>query len=451
MVQSCQVYEADGQGMIWEVSSTLLKALHLQEDRLVTLTCGSLSAQLDVVVAQSSIGTKSFMGLSGKALAALKIPQNIYLTIKPIGPEQFRLGPVVGILTFPHVINKTQLNRYINYAEGMKKTGLLYVFRPFDIHPEIQTAEGFRYNEENKTWESGEFPYPDVVMDRMYPNDSKTHFELEKVIGPNKIFNKKTLIDKAEFNEVLEKDSYLQNFIPETKLFLDAKDLDYYLSKYNGVFLKPVDAMRGIGIIYVTAEGNESLCRYMDGSTVVLKRIPGADYIFEILGRVNEYKRPYIIQAAVNRMEYMKRPFSFRIMTTKNDSGNWSVPIIIAKAARPGAFLTNVSSGAEYVTIKEILEWIEKQLLDENIDFICQLTDLSLKAATALDNEFGPLGKLGIDIVIDASGKPWLIEANGNPGVIYIRGQKEFPDWHKQMYEHPLGYALYLAGFSTMV
>jgi len=135
-------------------------------------------------------------------------------------------------------------------------------------------------------------------------------------------------------------------------------------------------------------------------------------------------------------------------MVAKDGSGCWSIPIVVAKAAQHGAFLTNVSSSAEYVLMKEILEWIMKQLPGKNIDVLKQLTYLSLKAATALDNQFGPLGKLGIDAVIDVLGKIWLIEANGNPGVIFRRGQKEFPDWHKQVYSLPFSYALYLSGFS---
>jgi len=51
--------------------------------------------------------------------------------------------------------------------------------------------------------------------------------------------------------------------------------------------------MRGRGIIYVTSEEYGSLCRYMEGPSVITKKIPRADYIFEILGRVNEYKKPY--------------------------------------------------------------------------------------------------------------------------------------------------------------
>lgn len=448
MLEFYKVYKAHGEGKIWELPPRLAKKLNLKEKQFVTLKCGSLSIQTEVKINHSSIQSETNIGLSKDALMTLKIPENLSLGIKNVKTKQFQLGPLVGILTFPHVIRKKQLNRYINYAKGMKDTGLLYVFRPSDIHSDTKTITGFHYNYKKLAWESGEFPYPDVVMDRMYPNNYKAHSKLENVIGQNKIFNKKTLINKMEFNAALKKDPFLRNFLPETKQFLSVQDLENFLTKYNGVFLKPLDLMRGKGIIYVTAEKKELLCRYMDGDKPMLKKIPRADYIFEFLGQICEYKRQYIIQAAVDRMKFKERPFSFRIMTTKDGNGRWSVPIIIAKAARPGAFLTNISSGAEYVLLKDLLGWIKKQLPDKSIDLLDQLTDLSSKTATALDNEFGPLGKLGIDAVIDISGKPWLIEANGNPGLIFRRGQSEFPAWHRQMYEHPLAYALYLAGFS---
>lgn len=430
--------------------SNLAQKLNLDYERPVTLKCGALSVLANVKIAQISFNTAQSMGLSRDALAELKIPPNLYFNVKPINIEQYRIGPVIGILTFSHVIRKNQLNRYINYAKSTKNIGLLYVFRPKDIHPERRTITGFHYDEDKNSWESGEFPYPDVVIDRIYPNNYKAHSKLEKVIGPNKIFNKKTQINKIEFNTVLEKDPYLKDFIPETKVFYSSNDLDDFLNKHKGVFLKPSDSMRGRGIINITKEQNDFLCKYMDGNRCISKKIPRTEYVFEVLGSFNEIRRPYIIQASVPRMTFMDRPFSFRVMTTKNGSGHWCVPIIIAKASRPGLFLTNISSGADYVLIKEISKWVRQRLPDKNINLLEQLTDLTLKAATALDKEFGPLGKLGIDAVIDVSGKLWLIEANGNPGVIYRRGQTEFPAWHHQSYEHPIAYALFLAGFPRL-
>ncbi len=443
-----KVYMDDGEGKVWQVPPQLAVKFNLKENDLVILKFGSLSIQTNVKLVSLSFEVKQRMGFSREVLAALKIPEDLALAIQPDGTGQFRFGPIIGILTFSHVIRKKQLNRYINYANFMKDSGLLYVFEPSSIQPQTKTIRGFHYDKIKAAWEEGEYPYPNVVIDRMYPNDYKTHFELEKVIGKNRIFNKKTLINKIEFNTALEKDPLLKDYIPETKLLLTLKDLNYFLTKYDEVFLKPTDSMRGRGIIYITANQNELICRYMDGRIPVKRKIHKAEYVFEVLGQVCEYKRPFVIQAAINRMKFMGRPFSFRVMTTKDGSGCWSVPIIVAKAAGPGELLTNISAGADYVLLKDLGNWIKEQLPDKNTDFLNQLINLSLKTSKTLDIQFGPLGKLGIDAVMDASGKIWLIEANGNPGVIFRRGQREFPAWHTQVYEHPLSYAMFLAGFS---
>ncbi len=77
------------------------------------------------------------------------------------------------------------------------------------------------------------------------------------------------------------------------------------------------------------------------------------------------------------------------------------------------------------------------------------LEDLTLKTATLLDDKLGPLGELGLDIVLDKSGNPWLIEANGNPGNIPIFRQTEYPAWRYLVFQYPLDYASHLAGFKN--
>lgn len=352
-------------------------------------------------------------------------------------------------MTFSHNINHRDFKRYIPYANRVKDCGLLYVFGPKDISPLTKTIQGYHFNFSKEIWQPGEFPFPDVVIDRIYPNNSNAHAELEKVICQNKIFNKNNLINKVDFFKSLNRDSLLKNFVPETAPFLKKADLKYFLRKYGEVFLKPVDSMKGRGIIYVLAEGNTLICRYMHNREPVSERITWVNQIFSILERVNKRKRPYIIQAAVNRMAHLNRPFSFRTMVVKNGLGQWLIPAVFAKIAEPDGFLTNNSSGASFIPLKDLFKLIENEFPLNKEQCLDIFTDLSIKAAEVLDMDFGPLGKIGLDIVVDPSGKPWLIEANGNPGIIPRSVLGEYPDWSSQMYDYPLAYCQYLAGFGN--
>ena len=137
-------------------------------------------------------------------------------------------------------------------------------------------------------------------------------------------------------------------------------------------------------------------------------------------------------------------------MTAKNGNGQWSVPAVFTKIANSNSFLTNISAGAKMIFFKDHLNEIKNKLPCSKDQFVKLLFELSVRTASTLDHRFGPLGKLGIDIIIDNLGKPWLIEANGNPGLMPRAALDEYPDWRSQMYDFPLAYCLYLSGFSHL-
>ncbi len=430
---------------LWSIPYEAASQHGLTEGQMVEIKHGSLSAQAKVITS-----CDKSIGLTNDILNHLRLLTNSKIGIKSEGSNKFRLGPLIGILTFSHVIAKKDLNRYIPYAVKMKNIGFLYVFGPKSIDSTLRTIKGFYYNFRQNAWQETEFPFPDVVMDRIYPNNRKSHSELEKIIGQNRIFNKKTLINKINFSRTLHKDNFLQNHVPETRLFGSISDFEYMLRKHPGLFMKPVNGMKGKGIIQLKKQDNNLVCRYMGEQGPKTHIIKQSCDIFDVLKCVGKGKKTYIIQAEILRMEYNKQAFGLRAMAVKNGSGQWSVPAIFAKTSDPTGFLTNTSAGAKIIFLRDLLNGIQDKLPYSNKHFLSLLTEISIKAAYALDEKFGPLGKLGIDIVVDNFGKPWLIEANGNPGLMPRAALGEYPDWRSQMYDFPLAYCLYLSGFSHL-
>lgn len=443
-----RIYKVNSYEAIWELPPNLIDEQNLIENRFVLLKCGCLSVYAKVKKDLPAGGDEKSMGLSKTVLNALKITEGWSLGVRCVSKGQFRLGPIIGILTFSRVMAKGDFKYYTPYAQKMTGKGLLFVFGASDIRQKRKTITGYRYDANDKTWNFGEFPYPDAVMDRTYPNNYEAHRLLEKVIGQNKIFNKKNLINKIDFFSALDKDSFLRGFIPETKLFLDTSELENFLKKYGLVFLKPLNGMQGRGIVYVTPEKNGLLCLYMKGKSLISKKITQPESVLNILEQIGKRKRPYVIQAGIKRMEYRKRPFNFRVMVTKDSLGNWLVPAIFARAAKPGRFLTNNSAGGDFILLRNLFQHIGNKLPCSKDQFLNTVTDLSIRAATVLDKEYGPLGILGLDIIVDPSGKPWLIEANGNPGFMTLKTLTEYPAWRNQMYDYPIAYSLNLAGFN---
>jgi len=440
-----KVIEFQSDDPVWELSPDEMKKFNLAENQSVTLKFGCLSTCVKVISKKLSYGVK--LRMSNQVLQELRMPVNIKVSIKPSGEQEFRLGPVIGLLTFHHVVASKHLNFFLNYAIQLK-SGLLYVFSYKGINPKTRTIKGYYYNFSKKTWDLCEFPYPDAVMDQCYPNAYRAHYHIEKALGKGKIFNKKTMINKLNFYKALSKHNLLINHLPETKALTGTADIEYFLNTYRNIFLKPVHGMKGNGIITVSQKKNDLKCQYMAKGKKIEKKLTNPNEVFDVIKDLYRVKIPYVIQEAIPRMKYLGRPFSFRVIVSKNGSGQWLVPAIFPKAAAGDCFLTNHAAGAGFVPLKKLFGEITNQLPYTKKEFIDLLIDLAVETARALDQKYGPLGELGIDIVTDRSGKPWLIEANGNPGFVPWSHTIEFPDWRHQVFQLPVSYAIYLAGFN---
>jgi len=448
MHKSYYTVESQEDGYVWSVPEQAMCKLDLAENQMVTLKCGSGSVDVRVKKRKQPHASKiEVMGLSPRALKTLGIPGRIFFRIKKEESGSYRLGPVIGILTFPgHVPHR--LGYYHLYAKRNITNGLLYVFRGRAIDVKTRTINAYYYDHIDKQWKLKKMPFPDSVIDRCYPNPYICHIFLEKVIGRKKIFNKRSMIDKIAFCKALDSDEYLRNYTPETLLFHDTSDVNKFLDKYSLVFLKPVNAMKGIGIVAVRRTGNGALeCMYTIKGKNYTKIVPTASEIPGVLVAAAGYKRRYVIQQGIQRMEYKGGPFSIRTWAMKNREGKWTAPGMFAKGSFGNGFLTNFTAGAKLIPLKDLYSELTKRLnyTREQINSI--LTDLTLKTAEALDKKYGPLGELGLDIVFDEKGKPWVIEANGNPGNIPVFIQKEYPAWPNKVFQYPLDYATFLAGF----
>lgn len=442
-----QIIQTGHIGSVWALPADLLNLWMLEEGDMVNLRFGSANTVAIIYFLDSwNDGNTRQMGFSSKILENLAMPKNISVMVKPEGNNNFHLGPVIGILTRENIVTEKKIHYYKRSAIINKNNGLLYVFSGKDIDVGSRTIEGYYYDCVGDSWKNHRFPFPDVVIDRCYPNNYSYHEILEEGNG-SKIFNKKNRIDKMEFFNALKCDSFLNNHIPVTQLIEEISDFEYFLGKYNEIYLKPVDSMRGIGIIHATFIGGDLLnYSYMKNGEICGELINTND-IFNVLENVAGCKRQYIMQRAIDSMEYKKGSFSIRTWAMKDGNGNWVMPGMDARGTYGNGFLTNISVGAKAIPLNDLFKAISPCLLLTKDQLIILLEDFTLKVAKVLDQEYGPLGILGLDIIIDKEGKIWLIEANGNPGKSAVIRQNEFFSWPTKVYQYPLAYATYLAGF----
>lgn len=452
MLGCYRVVQTNQTDYTWELPIKLMNLLMLNENDSVGLNFGSATATARVCSSHlSDTRTPLNMGLSLPLSNLLKIPSQSTVFVNPKGNKHFQLGPLIGILTIHTLIAGNRLKFYKTYAELNKNNGVLFVFSGRDINTQKLTISGYYYDNITGGWHCKEFPFPDVVIDRCCPNNYLYHNILEKVIG-TKIFNKKNKIDKVDFFNVLHADEFLKDYIPNTRVFGELSDLEYFLDKYNEVYLKPIDSMRGSGIVKVKHISQNSMeCSYVLDGTKIICQIPFTyEGVLNLLEHAAGRRRLYIVQQPISSLEYKNGPFTIRTWAMKNGNGQWIMPGMCAMGSFGNGFLTNFSAGAEPIPLKKLFNSIIPYLIFTKNQLTNFIEELTIKTAICLDKQHGPLGVLGLDIMIDNDGKLWLIEANGNPGKKTISAQPEYPSWSIQAYQNPLDYATYLAGFNQI-
>lgn len=434
-------------GGVWTIPKEFMDKTKINENEQVTLHFGSaqISANVDQLLSSGAFHD-NIIGLSDDILNTLQIPANSLISVRKVAGQEFRLGPLIGILTSNSIINAKKLGYYKKPAIINRQNGILYVFSEQGIRKEDKIINGYYYDHLNDIWVTKEFPFPDVVINRCYPNNCETVALLEKVIG-TKVFNKNNRINKTDFYSTLKADRYLSNFIPETYEFNDFIELTKYIERYRKVYLKPVNGLRGQGIICLTQTTENLLkCTYQKGNKKHSKILLTINDVFSAIENISNGKK-YIVQAPIQSMTYEGSNFSIRTWAMKNGSGDWLMPGMYASLSSKESFLTNISAGSKIIPLNTLFKKIIPNLQFTKAQLMIFLEELTIKTAEALDVQYGPLGLLGIDIMIDENGKVWLIEGNGNPGQVSVNKQREYFSWPTQLYQYQLAYATYLAGF----
>ncbi|MBP3041684.1 YheC/YheD family protein, partial [Bacillaceae bacterium Marseille-Q3522] len=224
--------------------------------------------------------------------------------------------------------------------------------------------------------------------------------------------------------------------IPETTNKVNIKQLDDFIKKYNGAYLKPINGSRGKGIRYIEKKEDQYLVleNYEDD-----KKYMSSDEMSVFLSKFSYYmlQQPILLHA------YENRKVDYRVLLQKNENGHWQCTGIIARFGKTNAISSNFKAngfakeGAEALKIQFGYDELKAFQKYQEIILIC------IKMANKVD-EIGAYADLGIDIGIDEDEKVWVIEMNKRP-------DHDFPLMIKdrKMYylvkSNPILYAKYVA------
>jgi len=367
------------------------------------------------------------------------------------------IGPIIGIfssfLPNKEEYNPNSIQAELIYLSNIGKTlpAQVYIFTPDSINWSNKTIRGYVYSHripEKGVWVSNIYPFPDVVYDRISNRSSesrritKNTTEKLKKLHYLKYFNP-SFLNKWKVYEMLITEPELHPFLPETRR-LTIENMEEMLDKYKTLYLKPGNGSLGRGIIKVRRE-KSGILRY-----IVYRRgrtRGRADNVSELMRKTRGHRKnkSYIIQEGIKLANYKGSSFDIRIIYQKNLKGEWQISKKFVRVAPRGSSISNLSSGGRVERSKKVFRYLYRnqdliQSKNNEIKVLCKKVAHTLERVS--NDTFG---ELGLDIGVDANGKPWLIEVNSKPRKTT---ETEFSKGIvRNTFKRPLQYGIYLAGF----
>lgn len=385
-----------------------ISASHILPNQTSTpVSAGHRSLNTEVIP-HPALKEDEFM-ISEDVLESLAIPADIKYQVRFV-KNGIRFGPVIGLLMTgnKNSLTKRKLKGLSDYSLIYPEVnGLLLALSAEGIDFEKGLAEGYYYNSDadgkNTHWREGIFPLPDSIFQRAnVPED--VMIKLKQYTG-NRVFNS-NYFSKWEFWKMMSKFDTIREHLPHTRLLSSVESIDYMLSNYDAVYLKPINGTLSRGLYKVKKDKNSYIFQGKKGTDV--KRTSFGKETEEFIKNITGGYR-YLIQQAIHPLMIDGRHIDFRVIMQKDDTLKWVCPVIVAFLGDPGDICSN---WGYQTTFKELFSrhynfsqekvFKKRQEVIEVCRNVCEM--LSLTGEN--------YGDLGFDVVIDESLKVWVLESN---------------------------------------
>lgn len=327
-------------------------------------------------------------------------------------------------------------------AADAKHAGVeVILFNWYGVDIDAKRVQGFVPRD--REWVAAERPLPDAVYEMTSYADRS---EREGVRAVCKrladecgipFVNRLPPFGKWRVYEVLRARPETKHLQPETMPFADLESLRQMVRRHGTVYVKDSYGSRGKSVMRIRADGSlwrldrwrlEGSCR---GQTVD-GRFPTLAALHRFLEGLD--LKNWVLQQGVNGPQVKGRTFDLRVMVQKDGRGQWGVAVSGLRWSRHNDVVNNVSQGAIQIDPAGFVQQYGPDV--RGLDtFEARAAAASMQVAHVLEEQFGTIGEIGVDVGIDRDGRVWVFEVNPKPG--------RFPGYaiHRRVF----AYAGYLA------
>lgn len=430
-----------------QMGTGLADQLGLSLDQNISLHVGLKGISMKVLVKTSPFPNRK-LALHPQLIKTLGLENDQDYGIK-ISGNSIHIGPLIGIMTNQHDdLRRPFGNQSFFISQLIKQAremgAICFGFYYQDVNLDRATVKGYTYID--NTWKKSTYGLPDVIYPRESTNPVKQIEIRKKLSRAGCQFINPPWLGKWQTHKLLLKNDALRKYLPETWLVKSFNQVETMLRKYHVVYMKPVAGSQGHRIIRISKSNHSSPYRYQYQINNQLVR--GTAYsLAELERRLKRVTsgQSFIVQQRINLLRHQGGIADMRVMTQKNEQGQWGVSGQAFRIGKAGLITSNISGGGRGYQVEKLLkQHFSKPQEVENIRQ--EVDNLALEIAATLDKHNGPIGELGIDIGVDQGGKVWFIEANLKPArrVFSLLGDNQT---RLVTVKRPIQYARYLAGF----
>lgn len=358
--------------------------------------------------------------------------------------------PVLGILTL-YINEAKQLEEKAVYrrmiVEG-KRIGLdVFVFTPMDVHHSKEQIHALVFDPKSGKWSRKWRSFPNMIYDRCRIQRSSRFQQLLRFRERynHLLFLNRPLRNKWTIHQTFSQKSRFRQHMPETLLYQSSADLRRMLKTNSVVYIKPSNGTGGRGILRIERmkngrgvydiQGRRQDRRIIPTRKVSSTRLDSIVRQWFIGGR-------FLIQQGIPLRLPGGRFHDYRMLVQKNGQGVWELTGMAARVGAARSVTSNLHGGGHAVRAETLLkEWLGSQ---DKTDKVMKTAErLGLDAAAFLEESYGALCELALDLAIDREGKIYVLEVNPKPAREVFARSGDGTTYRKALIR-PLEYALWL-------
>ncbi|MEN1985326.1 YheC/YheD family endospore coat-associated protein [Paenibacillus hubeiensis] len=358
-------------------------------------------------------------------------------------------SPVLGIMTL-----------YLNDHRGLEERGIyrkmilegrkrgldVYVFTPADVHSGGKHINAMVYNP-GKGWSREWRSFPDLIFDRCRIQRNHRFVQLQdfrKKYG-HLLYLNRPLRNKWTIHQLLATKAAFREHLPDTCLFQDMSDVNRMLKTYPLIYLKPINGTGGRGILRIEHSNKEPNTVLVRGRNQKRQIITPRNVHMSRLGALLQHwdmKDKYLVQQGIQLQLPNQRVHDYRMLVQKNGEGEWEFTGCAGRIGAEKSVTSNLHGGGQAIEMKRLMkQWIPEE--EKQAEIASTAEKFGIAIASFLEETYGALCELALDLAIDKSGHIYLLEVNPKPArEVFSRiGESEI---YEKAITQPLEYALWL-------